>query len=387
MPLGQAFNQAFQGALSRAQQRRAERATQRFRQQQLQQRAEQARKQRELDRTQFEAQQERAERRFEQGTVTVDRGEVDYLSGTGTARLDADTAASMNAQDRQEDTLVSVPRSELGLDGDGSVQMTPGSFANFRAVQMRSNRAEEQQRPTIPVDVGGQTIQAPIPDRVIARAALRKMESGPQIDLGAFEKRFGGGGGATGQQGGQAQQSGQGQQDQSLPEGGFAESPLGEPLTKAFYQSAAGKGLAGAQMVGNFLSDITTANLSSEERQQYRQTGAKALGDIKTALDKPPQQRTRPLARASTRLQKARQKLQGFEQTEEVTQLRQGLKGMQQLASRLSPGSQQSGPMRKGLQQGVSRLLKIINSEDATNAEVTGAINELLQIRKQTDQQ
>ena len=110
---GRAFQQSFQAAQDRQQQRERQRALQRFRQKRLEHLAEKARKQRQLQRE-----------LAREGTIEVNRGDVGFLPGEGTVRMDAGTVARQRRRQQQStwDMIQSLQQAEQSGNGTIEVQ-------------------------------------------------------------------------------------------------------------------------------------------------------------------------------------------------------------------------------------------------------------------------
>jgi hypothetical protein len=370
---GQTFNQSLQSTLDRRQQRRAQEASRQLRLKRLQQQAEQAQARREQERQMAQNRRDFRRSMADRGTVEVNRGSVDYLSGEGTARLDADTVASLNSQQEQQDErTVGVPRSEVGLPGEGTVQMTPGQFAQLRATEMR----QSQQRPTMTIDnpTGEGQVDVPIPDRVIAQAALRQMQDGQSFDLPNFGK--GGTGGDATASGDQNTE----QQDATVPSSGIAGSEVGQFFRETVPNSALGETYESAKMLGSMVADPFTADFTQEKQQRFQQVGSEASNQLRTALspDTNPIERERAMKRGLTKTQKALAELKGFDGNEQAQRLRRQFSTLQQVASRMQSGD----PMQKRLRQAGRRLLAQFEEAES----IQDKTNILSEIRKLTKQ-
>ena len=133
---GRAFRQSFQAAQDRQQQRKRQRAMQRFRQKRLEHLAEKARKQRQLQRE-----------LAREGTIEVDRGNVGFLPGGGTVRMDAGTVARQRRRQQQSfwDTIqmlqqakqpgtIEVQRENVeSLPGEGPARVDPNTMIRHGA--------------------------------------------------------------------------------------------------------------------------------------------------------------------------------------------------------------------------------------------------------------
>lgn len=117
---GRAFRQSFQAAQDRQQQRKRQRAMQRFRQKRLEHLAEKARKNRQLQRDRMN----RGDERARQGTIEVNRGNVGFLPGEGTVRMDAGTVARQRRRQQQSfwETIQMLQQPEQSGNGTIEVQ-------------------------------------------------------------------------------------------------------------------------------------------------------------------------------------------------------------------------------------------------------------------------
>lgn len=110
---GRAFQQSFQAAQERQQQAKRQRAMQRLRKRRLQQNAQLARER-----------MNRRDQRAREGTIEVDRGEVGFLPGDGTVRMDAGTVARQRRRQQQStwDMIQSLQQAEQPRNGNMEVQ-------------------------------------------------------------------------------------------------------------------------------------------------------------------------------------------------------------------------------------------------------------------------
>ena len=371
---GQTFNQSLQSSLNRAQQLRAQEASRQLRLRRLRQQAEQAQARREQERQMAQNRRDFQRSMADRGTVEVNRENVDYLSGEGTARLDADTVASLNSQQEQQDArTVGVPRSDVGLPGEGTVQMTPGQFAQLRATQLR----QSQQRPTMTIDnpTGEGQVDVPIPDQVIARAALQQMQGEQSFDLPDFGESDTSGDATA--SGGQRPK----QQDTTVPSSGIAGSEIGQFFSETVPKSKVAEAYESAKMLGSMVADPFTADFTQEKQQRFQKVGSEASNQLRTALspDTNPIERDRAMKRGLTKTQKALAELKGFEGNEQAQRLRRQFSTLQQVASRMQSGN----PMEKRLRQAGRQLLgqfgKAESIEERTKivSEVRKLINQM----------
>ena len=128
---GRSFRQSFQAAQDRQQQRKRQRAMQRFRQKRLEHLAEKARKNRQLQRE-----------LAREGTIEVNRGNVGFLPGEGTVRMDAGTVArqrrrqqqsfweklQMLKQPKQPGTIEVQRENVERLPGEGPARVNPNTM-------------------------------------------------------------------------------------------------------------------------------------------------------------------------------------------------------------------------------------------------------------------
>jgi len=355
---GQTFNQSLQSSLNRAQQRRAQEASRQLRLKRLRQQAEQAQARREQERQMAQNRRDFRRSMADRGTVEVNRGDVDYLSGEGTTRLDADTVASLNSrQEQQDERTVGVPRSEVGLPGEGTVEMTPGQFAQLRATEMR----QSQQRPTMTIDnpTGEGQVDVPIPDRVIAQAALRQMQDGQSFDLPDF------GNGSSGQTGTETSRPQEAQVPDAQSE---AESLLKAPFTEGGAMNPLASLVESTSMLGETLSNAFTPDFTEDRRQGFRDVGRAASSQLRTALspDTNPIERERAMKRGLTKTQEALTRLNEFEDTENVQRLRRQFSTLQQVASRMQSGD----PMQKRTRRLFANLLQKAEQADDLETQV-----------------
>ena len=133
---GRAFRQSFQAAQDRQQQAKRQRALQRLRKRRLEQKAQLARER-----------MNRRDERAREGTIEVDRGNVGFLPGEGTVRMDAGTVArqrrrqqqsfwdaiQMLQQAKQPGTIEVQRQNVPQLPGEGPARVDPNTMIRHGA--------------------------------------------------------------------------------------------------------------------------------------------------------------------------------------------------------------------------------------------------------------
>jgi len=365
---GQAFQQSFQAAQDRQQQAKRQRALQRLRKRRLEQNArriaqqrEQARKRRQQDQSQFEAKQEAAERRFKARTTEVPRSEVG-LSGEGTVRMNAETVAQLNAQEGQSQITVNGARFPF-IKGDGQVTMDRDAFQARSRLHLTNARQRNQGTGVVvtnddfprmnPLGEGQNTDLGRLPEPLQARALQGMMQqSAPTGDVNIFGNQEGspleGESGVPGRQ----PESPVGEASMTLePEEVPENSTVGQRARMALGELAEGFAAPFTAPV-NAVQEFLYPEVPQQKREQARSSLQRGVKEFQKLRRLPPEQRTRPAAQLTRQLERLRQDLGTYGQTEATKELRKNIRALQKATSQATPG----GRGQRALQQGFSKL-------------------------------
>jgi len=378
---GRSLTKTFNQAQNRQLQRKRQRALQQFRRRRLEHLAEKARKRRQQDQDQFEAKQEAAERRFKATTTEVPRSEVG-LSGEGTVRMSTGEFAQLNAQEGQSQITVNASRFPF-ISGDGEVTMDRDAFQARSQLHLANARQRDQGTGIMvtnddflginPLAEGKSIDLARVPKPLQPRALRGMMQrSTPtrQVDISADTS----GANEQPQVPGSPQKS-------SVPEApSLGVRALAGRLGTAAQSSAAGA-YAGDKVVDAVYS-FFTAQPTNEALSRAETEINNAVQAAQRLQKLPASERTRPAARLTTQLQSLDKRLAGFEQTEEIKRTRNNIRSLQRFTGRLTPGGRQ----QKAVQQGFSKLSRKV-LQKALESDNLGDMNTALDnLRKSLNQ-
>ena len=324
---GQAFQQSFQAAQDRQQQAKRQRALQRLRQRRLEQNARQARKQRQLQQQRLNQQKEAQKFRQEQAVA----------ESMNTMLQNARQANIQERRlDQQERRLDLRERRIENQSGGQGVMVSNDDFANMN-----------------PLSEGKSVRLGNLPKPLQARALQGMMQqSAPTGNVNIFGNQEGspleGESGVPGRQ----PESPVGEASMTLePEEVPENSTVGQRARMALGELAEGFAAPFTVPV-NAVQEFLYPEVPQQKRDQARSSLRRGVKEFQKLQRLPPEQRTEPAAQLTSQLERLRQDLGTFEQTETTKELRKNIRALQKATSQAAPGNRG----QRALQQGFSKL-------------------------------